>query len=108
MKPSAYFISVVLLAIGTLAQDAAKQPSKDTSLGKTSPVTRAPLSNDELASLSGEDDTCYTIRAYLFRPSEDGGIEPAGMTTCVKSTQRALKRAQKRPVQAGPDVRLVH
>ena len=108
MKPAAYLLSLVLFAIGTLAQDAAKQPSKDTSSGKTSPVTRAPLSDDELGSLSGENDTCYTIRAYLFRPSEDGGVEPAGMTTCVKSTQRALKRAQKRPAQARPDVRLVH
>ena len=108
MKPVAYLLSVMLLGIVALAQNAAKQPSKDPSPAKTSPAAPASMSDDELASLADESNTCYTIRAYFFRQSENGTLEPAGMTTCVKSSQRALKRAQKTPAKGKPEVRLVH
>jgi hypothetical protein len=108
MKLVAYLLSVMLLGIGALAQNAAKQPSKDPSPIKTPAPVLASMSDDELASLADENNTCYTIRAYFFRQSEDGTLEPAGMTTCVKSSQRALKRAQKNPANSKPEVRLVH
>ena len=107
MRPAAYFFCVMVLGIAALAQDAAKQPSKDPSSANASAAARVPVSDNDLASAS-DNDTCYTIRAYFFRPSEDGGVEPAGMTTCVKSSQRALKRAQKRQAEPSPEVRLVH
>lgn len=108
MRPVAYLLSLMLLGIGALAQDAAQQSSNDPSDAKTRPGVRVPLSDEEFASsLAAEDNTCYTMRTYFFRPSEDGTVEPAGMTTCVKSNQRALKRAQKE-FSPEPSVRLVH
>jgi hypothetical protein len=110
MKLAAYLLSGLLLGgVCAAAQDSTKPTApKDQPQVKVSRDARVPLTDEELASTTAQDDTCYTIRAYFFRPSEAGGVEPAGMATCVRSSQRALKRAQKKPVPPAPEVRLVH
>jgi hypothetical protein len=108
MKPPAYLLVALMLSASAIAQDSAKSaPAKDHSLAKTAVGVRVPLSDEELASVATESETCYTIRAYFFERSEDGTFQPAGMTTCVSSSPRALKKAQEKS-RSEASVRLVY
>src|SRR5262245_43224987 len=109
MKPAAYLLTVLLLSVCALAQDSVKPPPPKEQLSSVpSGGLRFPLNDEEQGTLMTGRNTCYTMRTYFFHQSEDGTMEPAGMTTCVKSSQRALKRAQKNPAESKPEVRLFH
>jgi len=106
MKPAAYLLTVLLLSALAIAADTPKQAQTNDKSAAAASAT-VPASRDEDLSAK-EDSTCYTIRAYFFRPSEDGRLEPAGMATCVPSNQRALKRAKQKPAKTSPLVLVNH
>ena len=79
MRPLA-LASVLLVTLGAVAQN---QPSAAT--GDKAPA----ISNetrDSTTRQNGANDvrarTCYTLRTYLFEPS-DGGVRPTGSITCT-------------------------
>ena len=110
MKLAAYLLTALLLSVDVAAQDTAKQsPPKDKASPEASRVRRAPLNGEELAPAETENNTCYTIRAYLFERSQTTDTpRPAGMMTCVPHNPRALKKIQKVPRKSEPRVRVVY
>lgn len=100
MKLAAYLLVALLFSACVAAQDSAKPaPPKQQSPATTTDEMRFSVEDEEQASTARENNTCYTIRAYFFERSADPAPEPVGMATCVPSSQRALKRAQKKPVK---------
>lgn len=104
MKLAAYLVAALFLGAVATAQDAAK-PAPADEAAVAGPTRALPDNWQENATvLRYEDKTCYTIRAYYFERSTSGTPEPAGMTTCVRSSPRALKKIEKKPAKSEPAI----
>ena len=42
-----------------------------------------------------DDGTCYTMRTYYFERQDGNAPELKGMSTCTRTSQRDLKRAER-------------
>jgi hypothetical protein len=95
------------MSVGVCAA-AAENPHKSKPLDRELAASRSTLPPSpyyfDPAERDAKDTTCYTIRAYLFSRSKDGAPRPVGTTTCVRSTQRDLRKIER---MIRPAVRLV-